>query len=185
MNVRKRTALSDTERKYKNFDKWSKFFVWPLVLPAAILTLALIFAKDDATMIFIAVLLIVWTIVMIVACSLIGKRRAALEEKLWEERNSIRRTGVFKELYEEFRHDGLEFRVLSDEFLFDDCHKNSIEFGFIRNGHEFMVLIDENAVSVLVDEETDHPAEKEIPLAEIKSVDHFYEVLNGFAEEYV
>lgn len=177
-------ARSDAERRYKSFHKWSQIIVWPLVLPVPVLSCFLIFTKDDAVFLVSAILLMLWTVVIIAAFAAIAKKRAALEEKLWEERNAIKRTGIFKELYEEFRHDGFEFHIRSDKYLFGDCHRNIIECAFLKNGHEFSVEIDENAVSILVDEETDHPAEREIHLSEIKSVNCFYEMVNDFVSEY-
>lgn len=184
MFLKRPVALSETERKYKCFDKWSKVFAWPLVIPVPILSCFLIFTKDDTVFLISALLLIGWTAVIIAACSLIAKKRTALEKTLWEERNTVKRTGIFKELYEEFRHDGFEFHICSDKFLFDDCHRSVIECAFLKNRHEFSLLIDENAVSILVDEETDHPAEQEIPLSKIASVDAFYQMINQFVSEY-
>ena len=184
MILKKPVMLSETERKYKSFDKWSKFIIWPIVLPVPVLSFLLIFAKDDLLMLFHAVLLMIWTVVIIVSCALIAKKRTLLEKKLWEERNAVKRSGILKEIYEEFRHDGFEFNISSDEFLFEDCHRSIIECAFRKNGHEFALMIDENAVSILVDEETDHPAEREIPLSKIVSIDAFYEMVNQFVSEY-
>lgn len=182
--MKRPVMLSETERQYKDFDKWSKIVIGPLALPVPVLSCLLIFAKDDVIEVCSALLLMIWTAVIIISCVLIGKKRTTLEEKLWEERNAVKRVGILKELYEEFHHDGFEFKISSDKFLFDDCHRNAMECAFLKHGHEFAMMIDENAVSILVDEETSHPAEQEIPLSEIASVDAFYHMINHFVSEY-
>lgn len=182
--MKRSVVLSEAERKYKRFHRWSKILVWPLVLPVPVLAYLLIFTKDNAVFLISAFLLIGWTAVMIIVCSLIGKTRTVLAEKLWEERNAVKRTGIFKELYEEFRHDGFEFHIHSDKYLYDDCHRNVIECAFLKNGHEFSFMIDENTVSILADEETNHPIELEKPLSEIKTISCFYELVNGFVSEH-
>ena len=182
--MKRKVNLSDAERRYKTFHKWSGFILYPLLVPILILSLMICFTKDDGVLLISALLLSVWTAVVIVVCALVGKKRASLEEKLWEERNAVKRTGIFKELYDEFRHDGFEFRIPADKFLFDDCHRNTIEIGFIKYGHEFLVEIDENVVSVVIDEETDQPGELEVLLTSIASVECFYEMLNEIVRTY-
>lgn len=182
--VKGQKNLSDAERKYKTFHKQCQFIIYPLLVPILVLSFTLIFAKDDGMMLISALLLIVWTAVVTIVCTLVGKKRSSLEKKLWEERNAVKRTGIFKELYDEFRHDGFEFHICSDKFLFDDCHRNIIECAFLKNGHEFSVMIDENAVSILVDEETNRPVELEKPLSEMKSIGYFYQMINGFVSEH-
>ena len=101
----KRIPLSDTEQEYNSFHKRSKFYAWLLVVPAVVLVLVLLAARDDTVLLTSGLLLLVWTAVLIIACSFIGKKRTMLERKLWEERNAVKRTGIFKEIYDEFCHD--------------------------------------------------------------------------------
>ena len=43
-----------------------------------------------------------------------------------------------------------------------------------------MIEIDENFISIIVDEETDIPIEKEIPLSSIASIEQLYTTINEF-----
>ena len=53
-----------------------------------------------------------------------------------------------------------------------------------KNKHEVLIEIDENAISIIVDEETDQPIETEIPMASIETMEQLYMTINNYIDEH-
>ena len=107
----KKPELTKTENEYNCFDKISKVIIYSMLILAFLFVIPLIFAKDDGVKILFGLLLVADTAAIIIICSLIAKKRSTYLQMLFDERNAIIRTGVFKEIYEECRHDGFEFNL--------------------------------------------------------------------------
>ena len=89
---------------------------------------------------------------------------------------------LFKDVYDAYKHDGFEFNLTYDKLLFQDYHNNTIDIGIMKNGHEFFVVIDENAISIISDEETDSPKEVEILLSQFDTIEQIYLEINTFID---
>ena len=180
----KKPELTKTENEYNCFDKISKVIIYSMLILAFLFVIPLIFAKDDGVKILFGLLLVADTAAIIIICSLIAKKRSTYLQMLFDERNAIIRTGVFKEIYEEYRHDGFEFNLCFDKLLFEEYHNNTIDIGFIKNSHEFLIEISEKSIFIIVDEETDRPIETELMLSDVDSIEKVYLAINTYVKAH-
>ena len=180
----KKGKQTKTEIEYKRFDtavKVSMYFALALTIAFVILFL---FVKPDELKILFGSLLVLDTVAIIFIVSKITKKRTAYLQLLQDERNTIVRTGLFKKIYDAYNQDGFEFNLTYDKLLFEEYHNNSIDIGILKNNHEFLIEIDEKAISIIVDEEDDHPVETEILLLNIATMEQLYLTINCFINEH-
>lgn len=169
-----------TELEYARFDIISKIAMCFILMLTIVLIMIFLFAKTDEWKILFGLLLMIDTVVIIFVASKITNKRTTYLQKLQNERNGIKRTGLFKEVYDAHRHDGFEFSLIYDKLLYEEYHNNAIDIGVLKNNHEFSIVIDEKTISMIVDEETEQPIEEEIPIADISTMDQIYLIINGF-----
>ena len=180
----KKPELTKTENEYNCFDKRSKVIIYSMLILAFLFVIPLIFANDDGVKILFGLLLVADAAAIIIICPQIAKKRSTYLQMLCDERNTIIRTGVFKEIYEEYRHDGFEFNLCFDKLLFEEYHNNTIDIGFIKNSHKFLIEISEKSISIIVDEETDRPIETEILLSDVDSIEKVYSAINTYIKAH-
>ena len=101
-------------------------------------------------------------------------------QQLRGERESVVRVGIFKEIYDEYKHDGFEFNLAFDKLLFSEYYNNTIDISLKKNNHELAIVIDESTISFILDEETDFPIEQETPLTNFETIDQVYAFINNF-----
>lgn len=90
-------------------------------------------------------------------------------------------SGLFGEIWRAFERN--QFEGLTDgKVTFAEVHNNTIDMEIICHRHEFNILIDKDALSMIMDEETDTPIEKEIPLSELSDIDQVFAVIREFVE---
>ena len=102
-------------------------------------------------------------------------------EAAYGKEKDIVRTGLFGEIWEEFEWN--QFEGLADgKIVFAETHNNTIELEIIRHKHEFNITIDSEAVYMVMDDETDNPVEKEMPLSKIIDVGQVFAIIREFVE---
>ncbi len=180
----KKPELTKIETKYKRFDIASKIAACFFVILTIVFCVLLIIAKSDEIMVLFALFMVLDTVTIIIFAAKINKKRNEYLQLLQEERKAIVRTGLFKEIYDAHRHDGFAFNLIYDKLLFEEYYNNTIDIGMQKNKHEVLIEIDENAISIIVDEETDYPIETEIPLAGIETIEQLYLIINNFINEH-
>lgn len=180
----KKANRTKMEIEYKRFDVTSKIVMYFILALTVVLGILFVFAKSDELKLLFGLLLSIDTVAIILIASKSANKRTAYLQQLRDERDRIVRTGLFKEVYDAHRHDGFEFNLVHDRWLFGEYHNNTIDVGIQRNNHEFSIEIDEKSVSIIVDEETDHPIEDEIPLADIATMEQLYLTINCFINEH-
>lgn len=176
----KKTGWTKTEAEYKRLERVSKiwlFFVLLLIIACVVLLVA---AKIDECKLLLGVLLLIEIVFIVWISSYIVKKRNKYLKLIIEERNAIVRTGIFKEIYEEYRHNGFEFNLVYDKLLHEEFYNNSIDIALRKNHHEFLIEIDERVISIMVDEETDSSIEMELQLADFSTMEQVYLVINEF-----
>lgn len=171
---------TDLEQKYRRFDKGSKVFLYGLLAVAVVFCGMVLLADDGVFQLLAGFGLVVCAVVMIIATQKILKKRECFMQQLHQERNGVSRSGLFAEIYEAYNHDGFEFGLVYDRLLHMQYHNGSIDMGIVKNGHEFLIDIDETEVSILADEETQNPKAARFPLESIESLQALYETLNDF-----
>ena len=101
-------------------------------------------------------------------------------QQLRGERESVVRVGIFKEIYDEYKHDGFEFNLAFDKLLFSEYYNNTIDISLKKNNHELAIVIDESTISFILDEETDFPIEQKTSLTNFERIDQVYAFINDF-----
>lgn len=130
----------------------------------------------------ICLFICVFCVFVIAAALIINKRHNENTQRKLNEMYSIERTGLFREIFEAYRHDDFEFNLNYDKLLHEEYDNNTIDIGLIKNKHEFFILLTEDYISIIADEETNHPIEREIPLSDIPTMEQVYLLLNEFIE---
>lgn len=175
----------NAKEKLNRLNKMTVFFsVLDIVITLwAIIGLLKAISIDDGRLtLFYVGLAAVAIVCSAVFASRISRKRSLYTKELQEESARIVRSGIWAEIWEDYNHDGFEFRIRYDRLLYEEAGENSIDFSFSANGHEFFVLVDEKEVSVIADEETDYCTEAVIQLCSIQELDTFYESINSFVE---
>ena len=103
---------------------------------------------------------------------------------LANERACVVRRGILNDIYEAYCHDGFESNLIYDKMLHEEYYNNAIDMVLQKNQHEFLIEIDGRTMSIIVDEETNHPIAKEWRLADISSMQQVYQTINTFLEKY-
>ncbi len=134
-------------------------------------------------MVLFGLLFVLDTVAIIVLASKIAKKHADYLQSLQDERDAMIRTGLFKEVYDAYRHDEFEFSLTYDKFLFEDYYNNTIDIGIQKSNHEFFIEIDEKTISIVFDEETDHPIEWQVLMSDITTMEQLYLTVNRFIKE--
>lgn len=89
--------------------------------------------------------------------------------------------GLFGELWEEFDYN--QFEGLTDgKVTYAVAGSESIELNIMRRKREYIIEIDSMALYMIVDEETDSPVEKEIPLSEFTDIGEVFVAIREFVE---
>ena len=92
----------------------------------------LIIAKSDEIMVLFALLMVLDTVTIILFAAKINKKRKEYLQLLQEERNAIVRKGLFKEVYDAYKHDGFEFNLIYDKLVKQSVYSNNWLSFFIR-----------------------------------------------------
>ena len=77
-------------------------------------------------MVLFALLMVLDTVTIILFAAKINKKRNEYLRLLQEERNAIVRKGLFKEVYDAYKHDGFEFNLIYDKLLFEEYYNNTV-----------------------------------------------------------
>ena len=89
--------------------------------------------------------------------------------------------GLFGELWEEFEYN--QFEGLTDgKVTFAAAGSESIELTILRKKREYIIEIDSQSLYMIVDEETDTPVEKEVPLSEFADMGEVFSAIREFVE---
>ena len=174
----KKRKMTKIEFQYRRFNILSNMILYAVLGSMVISGVLFVLAKSDECKALFGLFMSLGTATIIFTAPQIAKKRTSYLQQLSDERNKITRTGLFEEVYEAYRHDGFEFNLIYDKRLFCEYHGNAIDIGVRKNNHEFLIAIDEKSISIVVDEETDHPLEIEIPLSDIATIEHLYLTIN-------
>ena len=128
----------------------------------------------------LAIIAIVYSVVF---ASVVTRKRSLYTKELQESSARIVRSGIWSEIWDSFKHDGFESCIRYDRLLYEETDENSIEYSFFASKHEFILSVDEKIVSIIADEESEHPIEAEISLGSFSATDNFYEYINSFIEK--
>lgn len=179
----KKVKLTKTESDYKRFDIASKLLLCGILAFAAFWGVLFILANTDETKALFGLFMAFVTVTIFIIAPKIAKRRSHYLELLHDERNTIVRSGIFKEVYDAYKYDGFEFNLTYDKLLYQEYCNNTIDIGVKKNGHEFLIEIDEQKISIIVDEKMESPLEKTFSLSEIESIKLLYETINAYIAE--
>ncbi len=183
-----RPEVTQAQKEYRKFDATRQRAI--RILTALFVAIVSTFfcgmklAKEDCTLLLLSIgMLVVYTIVAIVLCSRLARRHEELYSAAYGKETQMPRTGLFAQLWEEFEDKQFE-GWFDGKIAFSVAHNNCIDLTIVRNKHEFSILIDKDLVSILADEETDHPAEVEIPLSELSGIPHFLSTIQEIMQRH-
>ena len=172
--------LSESEKAYKRFDTISTFMLCFGLLLSFVFGALFLFTKSDEYKALWGCLLSINMVFYLFVPSKIDKKREMYLELLRKEREKTERAGLFKEIFDAHRQDCFEANLICDKWLYEEYHNNTIDIGIVRNNHEFLILFDEHTLSIVVDEETDHPTEDIVPLSHFTTIDEVIGFLNDY-----
>ena len=94
----------------------------------------------------------------------------------------VTHNGLFGELWEEFEYN--QFEGLTDgKVTHAATGSESIELNILRKKREYIIEIDSQTLYLIVDEETDTPIEKEIPLSDFADMGEVFTTIRKFVEQ--
>ncbi len=178
----RKNKFTQTELDYKKFNKKSNIQIWIFAALTVIFGVTAALSDNDKSFTISSILLITILFAELFICVTINKKRNKYLALLKKERYSIKRTGIFSEIYEEYWHDGFEFNLKYDKLVHCEYYNNSIDITLVKNKHEFLIEIDDFSISIIVDEETDTPKQTEILLTDFSSIEQVYVSTNKFIE---
>lgn len=186
VSIMNKSKQTDAQINYKKFNKTSKIIATLILLVGlAALTsflIAMIYIEDNQIPVLASVgALAVWVVVLCAVASKLNSKRLILYEVAYGEEKDIVRTGLFGEIWEEFEWNQFE-GLTEGKIVFAETHNNTIELEIIRHKHEFNITIDSEAVYMVMDDETDNPVEKEMPLSKITDVGQVFTIIREFVE---
>ncbi len=182
MNKNKQT---EAQRKYKKFNKASKNITACILLIGFIaltgFLVSIKYIENNLIPVLVSAgLLVLWFIALCAVASKLNSKRLVLYNAAYGKEDVIH-TGLFGEIWEEFEWN--QFEGLTDgKVVFAETHNNTIELEIIRRKHEFNVTIDKDAIYMVMDDETETPLEKEIPLSELSEVGQAFTAIREFVE---
>lgn len=176
---------TEAQQIYRKFNKRSKVIGTLLSAAGFAVLLSWIicikYGEDGRIFVLLLVLLVLWFVALCTAASRLNSKRIKLYEAAYGKEDEAARSGLFGEIWEEF--EWKQFEGLTDgRVIFAEAHNNTIELEILRRKHEFNITIDKDAIYMVMDEETDTPVEKEIPLAELTDVEHALTAIREFVE---
>lgn len=174
----KKREMTKIECQHRRFDILSKIVIFVMSGLMVAFCVLFLFANSGEFQILFGLLLILGTATIIFVAPQIVQKRESYLQQLCDERNEITRTGLFKDVYEAYKHDEFEFNLFYDKLLYEEYHNNIIDIGVLKNNHEFLIEIDEKVITITVDEETDHTTEEQIPLSGISTMEYLYLIIN-------
>lgn len=180
----KKQIMTEVEDQYRRFDIISKIVLYVMLGFTMVFGVLFVFTKSDELKALFGLCMALGTGTIIFTAPQIAKKRTSYLQQLCDERNAIVRTGLFEEVYDAHRHDGFEFNLVYDKLLFEEYHNNAIDISVQKNNHEFLIEIDEKSISIIVDEETYHPFEVEVPLSDIATMEQLYLTINEFINKH-
>ena len=90
-------------------------------------------------------------------------------------------SGLFGELWDEFEYNQFEGSI-DGKVVFAETYNNTIDLVIVRCKREFLITIDKDTLSMIADEETDFPVEKEFSLSEMTDVGQVFAAIREFIE---
>lgn len=180
-----RKEQTKEQEKYKAFNRKTKVITSMLLVVGCICLCAFLISFKNAesivSVLFTVLLLAIWLVVLCVTASKFNTARIKLYEKAYGKEDDLMRTGLFKEIWEEFEWNQFE-GLINGKVIFAETHNNTIELAIIRKGHEFNITVDKDALYMLMDDETDTPVECEIPLVQMDNFAQFVSAVREFVE---
>ena len=165
----------------RNFNSFRKLFVVGVCLVTVLLIYLMIdaFISDNFLQFVICVVgEFVFIIFLAKSADRISKSGNNLKNEI--SKDVIKREGLLGEIWN-FIDDLFKIKEIEVEHL--DKSNNIIDLVLFRNEHEFGIVIDDEAISITVDEEeSDNPLEIEMPISNFKDIEHFGKWLIDFIE---
>lgn len=179
-------GLTEDQRKYKVFDQRRQIAIKIMITFLIVILVCFVTAfrmvdKDPTPLLLYTGILVAYAIITIFVCRYLVRKHEELFIAAYGNDSAIIHTGLFGEIWQEFEWN--QFEGLTDgKVVFVEKHNNTIELEIVRNKHEFDITIDKDAVYMVMDDETDMPVEKEIPLAEMADLGQVFTAIRKFVE---
>lgn len=175
---------TEAQIEYKKFNKTSTIVTVCLLIggiaSASFIISAMV--NDNLILVLVSVgVLLLWFAAMCAVVGGLNSKRLVLFEAAYGNEMELIHTGLFGEIWEEFERNQFE-GLIDGKVIFAETYNNTIEMSIVRHKHEFNITIDKEAVYMVMDDETDTPVEKEIPLSEMTGVGQVFTVFREFVE---
>lgn len=180
---------TENEKLYKSFDKKRQrvirgLSVTLLVLLTCFVVFLLVITSTIIPLVITVVLIVLYIISARFICKDFYRKHQLLYTNAYGEQKEYVRTGIFKELWDEYDDNRFEALVEKGNIIFEETYNNCIEIIIKKNKHEFIITIDEEEIAFIVDEETDDPIEEAVPLSEIADINAFLVTVSSIIAKY-
>lgn len=178
--------LTEAQDSYRQFDRRRQAAVRALSILFIVILLcfsaALCFADWKPASIFLfSGILFVYCIIVVLICIYFSKKHKVLYEAAYGNDHAAVPSGLFGEIWEAFEQNQFE-GLTYGKVTFAEVYNNTINIEIMYYKHEFDILIDKDTLSMIMDEETDTPIEKEIPLSKLSDIRQVFAVIREFVE---
>lgn len=180
---------AEATKRYEAFERQRKLLAVLMLLTCFILFIYLIysifFTDDGIHQLFASLWFFVYILGIAMPSVGIAKRDKKLRSAAFGDSPGIDRDAVFGRFYTEFETFPGQIHWLSDaKVVEEEVCCGYVDLVIERNGHEFLVNVDKDTLSLIADEETNQPTEKYIPLADFSDHREIFEAIRNFVMEY-
>lgn len=178
--------FTQAERDYRRFCRQREKLINLLVtiLLGILAGFVCVFRLKDETAVPLMVIGGIFVLYVIFA-AVVGRRVKRKGDALcvaaYGEETEVDHEGLFGELWDEFEWNQYE-GLIDGKLVFAETHNDTIDLQLIRKKHEYLITITNESLSMICDEETDHPIEREIPLSAFKDADEVFSEIRAFTE---
>ena len=181
------TGLTKEQKEYNDFDKRSKILLYTLFsfVPVIVIWLvASMFCADENGIpaLIATIVLFAYTALFIVISVKLSNKRNRLHLLAYSKDEKNVRTGLFKDLWNEFEQNNFTWEYDGKTFYVEP-YADSILFYFKRNKQYYTIEIDAKELYLNCESNSDGCREKYIPLQAFDNVDDVFSAIREFIEE--
>ena len=181
----KKERQTEAEKKYRRLERRNTIGACFIIGLAASFGVLFLFARSEDLKALYGCLMSLCVVLPLLTGARRSEKRAAYLRAVQDERYAVSEAGtLFREVYDAYKRDELKLNLIYDKLLFEEYCNNVLTVSIQRNEHEFLIDVDKGALFMIVDEENENSAEREMSLSDLATMEQLYSVINHFIEEH-
>lgn len=179
--------MTKEQMEYQRFDKRSKILLYALLSLMLVIVIwfgvSMYYADENGIPALIAtVVLIAYTALFIVACAKISNKRNKLYQLAYGKEFTIIRTGVFKDIWEEFERNNFAW-VYDGKTVNVESWGDYVALYITRNKKNYIIEIDNKELCLNCESNPGGYTEKSILLQAFDDVEGVFSAIREFIEQ--